>query len=53
MEPSSTSDLEVLLDDPNHLHRLVSEGDVSGVRLVHFISDMFLALFLKNLMFLI
>ncbi|XWS65471.1 hypothetical protein CRYUN_Cryun05aG0115600 [Craigia yunnanensis] len=32
VEPSSVSDLEVLPDNPNHLHRLVSEGDVSGVR---------------------
>ena len=35
MEPPPASDLEVFQDNPNHLHRLVSEGDVSGVRLVH------------------
>ncbi|KAK1570931.1 hypothetical protein Q3G72_009243 [Acer saccharum] len=32
MEPPPASDLEVFQDNPNHLHRLVSEGDVSGVR---------------------
>ncbi|KAJ9190547.1 hypothetical protein P3X46_001734 [Hevea brasiliensis] len=31
-EPSPTSDLEVFQDNPSHLHRLVSEGDVNGVR---------------------
>ncbi|XP_058005169.1 E3 ubiquitin-protein ligase KEG isoform X2 [Hevea brasiliensis] len=31
-EPSPTSDLEVFQDNPSHLHRLVSEGDVHGVR---------------------
>ncbi|KDP40550.1 hypothetical protein JCGZ_24549 [Jatropha curcas] len=31
-EPSPASDLEVLQDNPSHLHRLVSEGDVRGVR---------------------
>ncbi|KAJ4720401.1 E3 ubiquitin-protein ligase KEG [Melia azedarach] len=32
MEPSPASDVEVFQDNPSHLHRLVSEGDVSGVR---------------------
>lgn len=36
MEPSPASDVEVFQDNPSHLHRLVSEGDVSGVRLVHY-----------------
>ncbi|KAI5600481.1 hypothetical protein POPTR_001G029600v4 [Populus trichocarpa] len=31
-EPPLASDLEVFQDNPGHLHRLVSEGDVSGVR---------------------
>ncbi|KAG8656629.1 E3 ubiquitin-protein ligase KEG isoform X2 [Manihot esculenta] len=31
-EPSPTSDLEAFQDNPGHLHRLVSEGDVNGVR---------------------
>ncbi|XP_065867744.1 E3 ubiquitin-protein ligase KEG isoform X2 [Euphorbia lathyris] len=31
-EPSPKSDLEVFQDNPSHLHRLVSEGDVHGVR---------------------
>ncbi|XVE68353.1 hypothetical protein DITRI_Ditri09bG0061400 [Diplodiscus trichospermus] len=31
VEPPTMSDLEVLPDNPNHLHRLVSEGDVAGV----------------------
>ncbi|KAJ6307438.1 hypothetical protein OIU76_017265 [Salix suchowensis] len=31
-EPPLASDLEVFQDNPSHLHRLVSEGDVSGVR---------------------
>jgi E3 ubiquitin-protein ligase KEG len=33
-EPPLASDLEVFQDNPGHLHRLVSEGDVSGVRSV-------------------
>ncbi|XVF41093.1 hypothetical protein PTKIN_Ptkin01aG0252400 [Pterospermum kingtungense] len=32
VEPSCTPDLEVLPDNPNHLHRFASEGDVDGVR---------------------
>lgn len=31
-EPSPVSDPEVFQDNTNLLHRLVSEGDVSGVR---------------------
>ncbi|KAG1371072.1 E3 ubiquitin-protein ligase KEG [Cocos nucifera] len=31
-EPSPTSVLEVFQDNPNVLHRLVSEGDITGVR---------------------
>ncbi|XP_034921316.1 E3 ubiquitin-protein ligase KEG isoform X2 [Populus alba] len=31
-EPPLASDLELFQDNPGHLHRLVSEGDVSGVR---------------------
>eukprot|EP00258_Populus_trichocarpa_P028567 XP_024444586.1 E3 ubiquitin-protein ligase KEG isoform X2 [Populus trichocarpa] len=31
-EPPLASDLEVFQDNPGHLHRFVSEGDVSGVR---------------------
>ncbi|XP_050234295.1 E3 ubiquitin-protein ligase KEG isoform X2 [Mercurialis annua] len=31
-EPPPTADLEVFQDNPSHLHRLVSEGDVNGVR---------------------
>ncbi|XP_022746915.1 E3 ubiquitin-protein ligase KEG-like isoform X1 [Durio zibethinus] len=31
VEPQAMSDLQVLPDNPNHLHRLVSEGDVDGV----------------------
>ncbi|KAG6787751.1 hypothetical protein POTOM_003796 [Populus tomentosa] len=31
-EPPLASDLELFQDSPGHLHRLVSEGDVSGVR---------------------
>ncbi|KAH9686311.1 E3 ubiquitin-protein ligase KEG [Citrus sinensis] len=31
-EPSPASDVEVFQDNPNNLHQLVSEGDVSGVR---------------------
>lgn len=37
VEPPAVADLEVVPDNPNLLHRLISEGDVSGVRLVHFI----------------
>lgn len=48
VEPPPMSDLEVLPENPNHLHRLVSEGDVGGLRLVHFISDMLLALFFEK-----
>jgi hypothetical protein len=33
-EPPLASDLEVFQDNPGHLHRFVSEGDVSGVRSV-------------------
>lgn len=36
MEPPLVSAPEGLQDFSSHLHRLVSEGDVSGVRLVHF-----------------
>ncbi|KAL5800795.1 hypothetical protein ACOSQ3_032427 [Xanthoceras sorbifolium] len=32
MEPPPASDLEVFQDNPNQLHRFVSEGDVRGVR---------------------
>ncbi|KAK8631230.1 hypothetical protein V6N13_079987 [Hibiscus sabdariffa] len=32
VEPPAVADLEVLPDNPNLLHRLISEGDVSGVR---------------------
>ncbi|EOY19728.1 Kinases,ubiquitin-protein ligases isoform 1 [Theobroma cacao] len=32
VEPPPMSDLEVLPENPNHLHRLVSEGDVGGLR---------------------
>ncbi|KAJ1426940.1 Protein kinase domain [Sesbania bispinosa] len=32
MEPSPVPELEVPQENPNHLHRLVSEGDVTGVR---------------------
>ncbi|TYJ15760.1 hypothetical protein E1A91_A10G205600v1 [Gossypium mustelinum] len=32
VEPPPMSGLEVLPDDPNYLHQLVSEGDVSGLR---------------------
>lgn len=31
-EPPLASDLELFQDNPGHLHRLVSEGDVNGVR---------------------
>ncbi|XWS74568.1 hypothetical protein CRYUN_Cryun01aG0009400 [Craigia yunnanensis] len=31
VEPPTMSDLEVLPNNPNHLHQLVSEGDVGGV----------------------
>lgn len=31
-EALPTSDLEVFADNPNHLHQIVSEGDVNGVR---------------------
>ncbi|XP_061360034.1 E3 ubiquitin-protein ligase KEG-like [Gastrolobium bilobum] len=31
-EPSPVPELEVLQENPNHLHRLVSEGDATGVR---------------------
>ncbi|XWS08275.1 hypothetical protein CRYUN_Cryun41cG0065800 [Craigia yunnanensis] len=31
VEPPTVSNLEVLPDNPNHLHQLVSEGDVGGV----------------------
>ncbi|KAJ4824066.1 hypothetical protein Tsubulata_032581 [Turnera subulata] len=31
-EPTPPPDLEVFQDNPSHLHRLVSEGDVCGVR---------------------
>lgn len=34
MEPSPVPELEVPQENPNHLHRLVSEGDTAGVRLV-------------------
>jgi len=34
MEPSPIPELEVPQENPNHLHRLVSEGDTAGVRLV-------------------
>lgn len=33
-EPSPVPELEVPQENPNHLHRLVSEGDATGVRLV-------------------
>lgn len=33
IEPSPVPELEVPQENPNHLHRLVSEGDVTGVRL--------------------
>ncbi|TKY49724.1 E3 ubiquitin-protein ligase KEG [Spatholobus suberectus] len=32
MEPSPVPELEVPQENPNHLHRLVSEGDTAGVR---------------------
>ncbi|XP_038995389.1 E3 ubiquitin-protein ligase KEG-like [Hibiscus syriacus] len=32
VEPPAVADLKVLPDNPNLLHRLISEGDVSGVR---------------------
>ncbi|TYI31413.1 hypothetical protein ES332_A05G449400v1 [Gossypium tomentosum] len=32
VEPPAVADLEVVPDNPNLLHRLISEGDVSGVR---------------------
>ncbi|XP_039051688.1 E3 ubiquitin-protein ligase KEG-like isoform X1 [Hibiscus syriacus] len=32
VEPPAVPDLEVLPDNPNLLHRLITEGDVSGVR---------------------
>ncbi|KAK8574582.1 hypothetical protein V6N12_062272 [Hibiscus sabdariffa] len=32
VEPPAVADLEVLPDNPSLLHRLISEGDVSGVR---------------------
>ncbi|XP_027922382.1 E3 ubiquitin-protein ligase KEG [Vigna unguiculata] len=32
MEPSPIPELEVPQENPNHLHRLVSEGDTAGVR---------------------
>jgi len=35
-EPSPVSDPEGSQDYSNHLHQLMSAGDVSGVRLVHF-----------------
>ncbi|XP_027340639.1 E3 ubiquitin-protein ligase KEG-like isoform X2 [Abrus precatorius] len=31
-EPSTVPELEVPQENPNHLHRLVTEGDVAGVR---------------------
>jgi len=34
MEPSPLPEFEVAQENPNHLHRLVSEGDTAGVRLV-------------------
>jgi len=34
MEPSPVPELEVPQENPNQLHRLVSEGDTPGVRLV-------------------
>ena len=34
MEPSPVPEMEVPQQNPNHLHRLVSEGDTAGVRLV-------------------
>jgi hypothetical protein len=40
MEPSVVTEPEGFPDNSNHLHRLVSEGDVGGVRLVHFGTDL-------------
>lgn len=36
MAPSSLSDSEILHDNLSLLHRFVSEGNLSGVRSVHF-----------------
>lgn len=36
MSEPAPAPLEVFQDNPNHLHQLVSEGDLNGVRLVNF-----------------
>lgn len=48
LERSPTSVLDISHVKSNHLHQLVSEGNVNGVRLVHFDTHSFTAVFLGH-----
>lgn len=41
-EPLHEPEVKVIQDSPNHLHRLVSEGNLIGVRLVHVVGPQIL-----------
>lgn len=49
LERSPTSVLDISHVKSNHLHQLVSEGNVNGVRLVNFDTQSFTAVFLGHL----